>query len=85
MFRSFFSIGAPASIHLGVVLEMRGASQPFRSSRTHLNKKVEASNAQSPIVVDEQKEELQPFNYTLFFNVNVEKEYKSENVVNMFL
>ena len=53
----------------------------------HLNEKVEASDAQSPIVVDddqlvERKEEFQSFNYTLFFNVDVEKEYKSENVVN---
>ncbi|KAG5589958.1 hypothetical protein H5410_040472 [Solanum commersonii] len=53
---------------------------------THLNKKIEASDAQLPIVVDndqlvEQKEEFQPFNYTLFFNIDVEKEYKSENVV----
>ena len=30
----------------------------------------------------EQKEKFQPFNYTLFLNVDVEKEYKSENVVN---
>ncbi|KAG5615146.1 hypothetical protein H5410_014970 [Solanum commersonii] len=47
---------------------------------------LEASNVQSPIVVDddqlvEQKEEFQPFNYILFLNVDVEKEYKSENVV----
>uniref|UniRef100_M1DMN3 Uncharacterized protein n=1 Tax=Solanum tuberosum TaxID=4113 RepID=M1DMN3_SOLTU len=53
---------------------------------THLNKKIEASYAQLPIVVDndqlvEQNEELQPFNYTLFLNIDVEKEYKSENVV----
>uniref|UniRef100_M1DKI1 Uncharacterized protein n=1 Tax=Solanum tuberosum TaxID=4113 RepID=M1DKI1_SOLTU len=53
----------------------------------HLNKKIEASEAQLPIVVDddplvEQKEEVQPFNYTLFLNIDVEKEYKSENVVN---
>ncbi|KAG5577070.1 hypothetical protein H5410_057204 [Solanum commersonii] len=48
---------------------------------------IEASTVQSPIVVDddqlvEQKEEFQPFNYTLFLNIDVEKEYKSENVVN---
>uniref|UniRef100_M1DH78 Uncharacterized protein n=1 Tax=Solanum tuberosum TaxID=4113 RepID=M1DH78_SOLTU len=54
---------------------------------THLNKKIEASDAQLSIVVDddqqvEQKEEFQPLNYTLFLNINVEKEYKSENVVN---
>ena len=30
----------------------------------------------------EQKENFQPFNYTLFVNIDVEKEYKSENVVN---
>ncbi|KAG5610822.1 hypothetical protein H5410_022103 [Solanum commersonii] len=30
----------------------------------------------------EQKEELQPFNYTLFLSIDVQKEYKSENVVN---
>ncbi|KAG5587011.1 hypothetical protein H5410_047445 [Solanum commersonii] len=30
----------------------------------------------------EQKEEFQPFNYILFLNIDVEKEYKSENVVN---
>ncbi|KAG5615978.1 hypothetical protein H5410_015802 [Solanum commersonii] len=30
----------------------------------------------------EQKEEFQPFDYTLFLIVNVEKEYTSENVVN---
>ncbi|KAG5632816.1 hypothetical protein H5410_004533 [Solanum commersonii] len=53
---------------------------------THLNKKIEASDAQLPIVLDndqlvEQKEEFQPFNYTLFLNINIEKEYKSENVV----
>ncbi|KAG5609355.1 hypothetical protein H5410_020636 [Solanum commersonii] len=53
----------------------------------HLNKKIEASNAQLSIVVDddqqvEQKEEFQPLNYTLFFNIDVEKEYKSENAVN---
>ena len=53
----------------------------------HLNKKIEASEAQLPIVVDddqlvEQKEEFQPFNYILFLNIDVEKEYKSENVVN---
>uniref|UniRef100_M1E0V5 Uncharacterized protein n=1 Tax=Solanum tuberosum TaxID=4113 RepID=M1E0V5_SOLTU len=54
---------------------------------THLNKKIEASDAQLSIVVDddqqvEQKEEFQPLNYTLFLNINVEKKYKSENVVN---
>ena len=53
----------------------------------HLNKKIEASDAQLSIVVDddqqvEQKEEFQPLNYTLFLNIDVEKEYKSENVVN---
>ncbi|KAG5571858.1 hypothetical protein H5410_061624 [Solanum commersonii] len=53
----------------------------------YLNKKIEASKAQLSIVVDddqlvEQKEEFQPFNYTLFLNIDVEKEYKSENVVN---
>uniref|UniRef100_M1ACQ9 Uncharacterized protein n=1 Tax=Solanum tuberosum TaxID=4113 RepID=M1ACQ9_SOLTU len=52
-----------------------------------LNKKIEASEAQLPIVVDydqlvEQKEEFQPFNYILFLNIDVEKEDKSENVVN---
>ncbi|KAG5598281.1 hypothetical protein H5410_029651 [Solanum commersonii] len=50
------------------------------------NKKIEASDAQLLIVVDddqlvEQKEEFQPFNYTLFLNIDVEKEYKSENIV----
>ncbi|KAG5615124.1 hypothetical protein H5410_014948 [Solanum commersonii] len=54
---------------------------------THLNKNIEAFDAQLSIVVDddqqvEQKEEFQPLNYTLFLNINVEKEYKSENVVN---
>ncbi|KAK6791494.1 hypothetical protein RDI58_010575 [Solanum bulbocastanum] len=54
---------------------------------SHLNKKIEVSEAQLPIVVDddqldEQKREFQPFNYTLFLNVDVVKEYKSENVVN---
>ena len=29
----------------------------------------------------EKKEEFKPFNYTLFLNFDVEKEYKSENVV----
>ncbi|KAG5574858.1 hypothetical protein H5410_054992 [Solanum commersonii] len=53
---------------------------------THLNKKIEASDAQLSIVVDndqqvEQKEKFQPLNYTLFLNIDVEKEYKSENVV----
>ncbi|KAG5591341.1 hypothetical protein H5410_041855 [Solanum commersonii] len=53
----------------------------------HLNKKIEASDVQSPIVVDddqlvEQKEEFQPFNYTLFLKIEVKKEYKNENVVN---
>ncbi|KAG5609988.1 hypothetical protein H5410_021269 [Solanum commersonii] len=43
-----------------------------------LNKKIEAFEAQLPIVVDddqlvEQKEEFQPFNYTLFLNIDVEK------------
>jgi len=33
MLRSLFSIGAHASIHLEVVLEIRGANQPFKSSR----------------------------------------------------
>uniref|UniRef100_M1DCA4 Uncharacterized protein n=1 Tax=Solanum tuberosum TaxID=4113 RepID=M1DCA4_SOLTU len=35
MFMSLFSIGAPASIHLGVVMvsEIIGANQPFKSSR----------------------------------------------------
>ncbi|KAG5620135.1 hypothetical protein H5410_005353 [Solanum commersonii] len=52
-----------------------------------LNKKIEASEAQLPIVMDndqlvEQKEKFQPFNYTLFVNIDVKKEYKSENVVN---
>ncbi|KAG5609847.1 hypothetical protein H5410_021128 [Solanum commersonii] len=52
----------------------------------HLNKKIEAYDAQLLIIVDddqlvEQKEEFQPFNYILFLNNNVEKEYKSENVV----
>uniref|UniRef100_M1DKX3 Uncharacterized protein n=1 Tax=Solanum tuberosum TaxID=4113 RepID=M1DKX3_SOLTU len=52
----------------------------------HLNKKIEASDVQSPIVMDddqlvEQKTEFQPFNYILFLNIDVEKEYKSENVV----
>ncbi|KAG5571844.1 hypothetical protein H5410_061610 [Solanum commersonii] len=54
----------------------------------HLNKNIEASETQLPIIVDddqlvEQKEELRAFNYTLFLNTNVEKEYKSENVVNI--
>ncbi|KAG5586450.1 hypothetical protein H5410_046884 [Solanum commersonii] len=54
---------------------------------THLNKKIDASEAQLPFVMDddqlvEQKEEFQPFNYTLFLNIDVDKEYKSENVVN---
>ncbi|KAG5619955.1 hypothetical protein H5410_005173, partial [Solanum commersonii] len=40
---------------------------------------------QLPIVVDddqlvEQKEEFQPFNYTLLLSIDAEKEYKSENV-----
>lgn len=35
MFGSFFSIGAPTSIHLGVVSEIRGDSHPFRSSRVY--------------------------------------------------
>uniref|UniRef100_M1DTG0 Uncharacterized protein n=1 Tax=Solanum tuberosum TaxID=4113 RepID=M1DTG0_SOLTU len=53
----------------------------------HLNKKIEASEAQLPFVMDddqqvEQKEKFQPFNYTLFLNIDVDKEYKSENVVN---
>ncbi|KAG5579771.1 hypothetical protein H5410_050398 [Solanum commersonii] len=44
-----------------------------------LNKKIEALEAQLPIVVDddqlvEQKEEFQSFNYTLFLNIDVEKE-----------
>ena len=30
----------------------------------------------------EQKGEFQPFNYILFLNIDVEKEYKSKNVVN---
>lgn len=30
----------------------------------------------------EKKEELQPFNYTLFLNIDVEKEYKSQNAIN---
>uniref|UniRef100_A0A0V0IYI3 Putative ovule protein n=1 Tax=Solanum chacoense TaxID=4108 RepID=A0A0V0IYI3_SOLCH len=52
----------------------------------NLNKKIEASEAQLPNVVDddqlvEQKEEFQPFSYTLFLNIDVEKECKSENVV----
>jgi len=33
MFMSLFSIGAPTSIHLVVVLEIIGANQPFKSSR----------------------------------------------------
>ncbi|KAG5584753.1 hypothetical protein H5410_045187, partial [Solanum commersonii] len=33
MFKSFFSIGTPASIHLGVVSGIRGSRHPFRSSR----------------------------------------------------
>ncbi|KAG5619766.1 hypothetical protein H5410_004984 [Solanum commersonii] len=33
MFISLFSIGAPASIHLGVVSEIIEANQPFKSSR----------------------------------------------------
>ncbi|KAG5598309.1 hypothetical protein H5410_029679 [Solanum commersonii] len=45
---------------------------------THLNKKIEVSDAQLSIVVDddqqvEQKEDFQPLNYTLFLNINVEK------------
>uniref|UniRef100_M1DAI2 Uncharacterized protein n=1 Tax=Solanum tuberosum TaxID=4113 RepID=M1DAI2_SOLTU len=51
-----------------------------------LNKKIEVSEAQLPIVEDddqlvEKKKEFHPFNYTLFLNIDVEKEYKSENVV----
>uniref|UniRef100_M1DTZ9 Uncharacterized protein n=1 Tax=Solanum tuberosum TaxID=4113 RepID=M1DTZ9_SOLTU len=51
----------------------------------HLNKKVEVFDVKSPIVVDDdqlvdQKEKIQPFNYIVFLNVNIEKEYKSENV-----
>uniref|UniRef100_M1DL79 Uncharacterized protein n=1 Tax=Solanum tuberosum TaxID=4113 RepID=M1DL79_SOLTU len=50
----------------------------------HLNKKVEASNAQSPIIVDddrlvEQKEKFQSFNYTLFLRVDIEKECINKN------
>lgn len=30
----------------------------------------------------EQQEEFQPLKYTLFLNINVEKEYKKEDVVN---
>ncbi|KAG5586518.1 hypothetical protein H5410_046952 [Solanum commersonii] len=33
MFMSLFSMGAPASIHLGVVLEIIGPNQSFKSSR----------------------------------------------------
>ncbi|KAG5586338.1 hypothetical protein H5410_046772 [Solanum commersonii] len=48
----------------------------------HLNKKIGASDVQSPIVMDddqlvEQKMEFQPFNYIFFLNIDVEKEYKS--------
>ena len=47
------------------------------------------SEAKLSIVLDndqlvEQKEKFQPFNYTLFLNSDVEKEYKSENVVNNY-
>ncbi|KAG5617791.1 hypothetical protein H5410_017615 [Solanum commersonii] len=54
---------------------------------THWNKKIEASDAQLSIVVDddqqvEQKEEFQSLNHNLFLNIDVEKEYKSKNVVN---
>ncbi|KAG5579333.1 hypothetical protein H5410_049960 [Solanum commersonii] len=50
---------------------------------TDLNKKIEASEAQLPIVVDDdqlvkKKEEFHPFNYSLFLNINIEKEYKRE-------
>lgn len=54
---------------------------------THMNKKVGVFYAQSPTVVDtdkliEQKEKFHTFNCVLFLRVNVEEEYKSENVVN---
>ncbi|KAG5606319.1 hypothetical protein H5410_027811, partial [Solanum commersonii] len=67
-----------------VKLEARNVNSLMES---HLNKKIEASEAQLPIVVDDdqlvgKKEEFQPFNYTLFLNIDVEKEYKSENDVN---
>ena len=44
------------------------------------------SEAKLSIVLDndqlvEQKGKFQPFNYTLFLNSDVEKEYKSENIV----
>ncbi|KAG5611609.1 hypothetical protein H5410_022890 [Solanum commersonii] len=60
-------------------------SSDINDLEAHLNKKIKASEAKLPIVVDddqlvEQKEEFQPFNYTLFLNIDVEKEYKSENV-----
>ncbi|KAG5632770.1 hypothetical protein H5410_004487 [Solanum commersonii] len=62
-------------------------SSDIHDLETHLNKKIEASDAELSIVVDddqqvEQKDEFQPLNYTLFLNIDVEKEYKSENVVN---
>uniref|UniRef100_M1DXT4 Uncharacterized protein n=1 Tax=Solanum tuberosum TaxID=4113 RepID=M1DXT4_SOLTU len=52
----------------------------------HLIKKIEASDAKLLIVVDddqlvEKKKKFQAFNYTLFLNIDVEKEYKSKNVV----
>ncbi|KAG5606271.1 hypothetical protein H5410_027763 [Solanum commersonii] len=54
--------------------------------RADLNKKIEASKAQFPIVVDddqlvEKKEEFYLFKYTLFLNIHVEKEYKGEKFV----
>ncbi|KAG5606269.1 hypothetical protein H5410_027761, partial [Solanum commersonii] len=51
-----------------------------------LNKKIEASKAQLPIVVDDdqlvvKKEEFHTFKYIVFLSIDVEKEYKNEKVV----
>ena len=53
-----------------------------------MSKKIEVSEAQLPIVMYddqlmEKQEDFYPLNYTLYHNINVKKEYKSENVVNI--
>ncbi|MCD9641441.1 hypothetical protein HAX54_027626, partial [Datura stramonium] len=57
---------------------MELSSLSIAAASAHLNKRVEASEAQPPIFMDnghpvEQKEEFQPFNYCFLVDANVEE------------
>ena len=61
----------------------------FRSDihdfEAHLNKKIEVYDSQLIIVLNNDplvEQQFQPFIYTLFHNIDAEKEYKKEEVVN---